>query len=148
MSSRISATSAPSPWSGTRCLKAGSCPVDRAAHAALSKAIDEAARDDIDTDTSKYSLAIPDADGAGCVATLLPIDRGERLLAQGLGAKEAADMLGISEPTVRTHLQHMFAKTDTTRQTDLLRLLRNSTPPIQAGGRPDATLAGLRAGGR
>jgi DNA-binding CsgD family transcriptional regulator len=25
-------------------------------------------------------------------------------LARGLGEKEAADMLGISEPTVRTHL--------------------------------------------
>ena len=51
-------------------------------------------------------------------------------LAQGLGGKEAADMLGISEPTVRTHLQRIFAKTDTVRQSDLLRLLHNSTPPI------------------
>ena len=29
-------------------------------------------------------------------------------LAQGMGAKEAADMLGIGEPTVRTHLQRIF----------------------------------------
>jgi DNA-binding CsgD family transcriptional regulator len=49
-----------------------------------------------------------------------------------LGAKEAADMLGISEPTVRTHLQHMLAKTHTLRQADLLRLLRTSTPPVRA----------------
>jgi len=34
-------------------------------------------------------------------------------LAQGLGGKEAADMLGISEPTVRSHLQHIFSKTNT-----------------------------------
>ena len=39
-------------------------------------------------------------------------------------------MLGIGEPTVRTHLQHMFAKTHTLRQADLLRLLQSSTPPI------------------
>jgi DNA-binding CsgD family transcriptional regulator len=53
-------------------------------------------------------------------------------LAQGLGGKEAAEMLGISEPTVRTHLQHIFSKTATPRQADLLRLFQNSTPPIRA----------------
>jgi len=52
-------------------------------------------------------------------------------LAQGLGGKEAADMLGISEPTVRSHLQHIFSKTNTPRQADLLRLLQNSTPPVR-----------------
>jgi len=52
-------------------------------------------------------------------------------LAGGLTGKEAADMLGISEPTIRTHLQRMFAKTGTSRQTKLLQLLHNSTPPIQ-----------------
>jgi len=50
-------------------------------------------------------------------------------LAQGLGAKEAADMLGVGEPTVRTHVQHIFSKTGTSRQTDLLRLLQSATPP-------------------
>ena len=139
-------------------------PTDPAARAALSKAIDEASRDDIDMDMSEHSLAIPDVDGAGYVATLLPVDRGRRrdifapfaasvavftqdpvqaplmpgeafarlygltgaelrvllALAQGLGAMEAADMLGISEPTVRTHLQRIFSKTGTSRQTDLL----------------------------
>ena len=54
-------------------------------------------------------------------------------LAQGLGAKEAADILGISEPTVRTHLQHMFAKTGTSRQADLLRMLQSSAPPTIVG---------------
>ena len=43
----------------------------------------------------------------------------------------AAEMLGISEPTVRSHLQRMFSKTDTPRQADLMRLLQNSTPPIR-----------------
>lgn len=52
-------------------------------------------------------------------------------LAQGMGAKEATDMLGISEATVRTHLQRIFSKTGTTRQSDMLRLLQNATAPIQ-----------------
>lgn len=54
-------------------------------------------------------------------------------LSQGLGGMEAADMLGIGEPTVRTHLQRIFSKTRTSKQTDLLRLLHQSTPPIRAG---------------
>jgi DNA-binding CsgD family transcriptional regulator/PAS domain-containing protein len=149
-------------------------PVDAAASAALSMAIDKAAADD--GDNSQRSLAIPDGNGAGYIATLLPVQRGQRrdivapfaasvavfmqgpleapmmpgeafarlhkltggelrvllALAQGLGAREAADMLGISEPTVRTHLQHMFAKTHTLRQADLLRLLQTSTPAVRA----------------
>lgn len=151
-------------------------PTDPAARAALSKAIDEASRADIDMSMNEHSLAIPDMDGAGYVATLLPVDRGQRrsvlapfaasvavfmqdpaqtplmpgeafarlykltgaelrvlqALAQGLGGKEAADMLGISEATVRTHLQRIFSKTDTLRQSDLLRLLQNATPPVRA----------------
>jgi len=54
-------------------------------------------------------------------------------LSQGLGGMEVADMLGIGEPTVRTHLQRMFSKTRTSKQTDLLRLLHQSTPPIRTG---------------
>jgi DNA-binding CsgD family transcriptional regulator/PAS domain-containing protein len=53
-------------------------------------------------------------------------------LTQGLSGIEAANMLGISEPTVRTHLQNIFAKTGTSRQTDLLRLLQSTTPPASA----------------
>jgi DNA-binding CsgD family transcriptional regulator len=53
-------------------------------------------------------------------------------LSQGLGGTESADMLGISEPTVRTHLQRIFSKTGTTKQGDLLSLLHRSTPPIRA----------------
>jgi DNA-binding CsgD family transcriptional regulator/PAS domain-containing protein len=151
-------------------------PTDPTARTALSKAIDEASRDDGDDSVSGHSLAIPDLNGTGYVATILPVDRGQRrgivapfaasvavftkdpsqttlmpgeafarlykltgselrvllALAQGLGGKEAADMLGISEPTVRTHLQRIFSKTATPRQADLLRLFQNSTPPIRA----------------
>jgi len=44
---------------------------------------------------------------------------------------ESAEMLGISEPTVRTHLQHIYSKTGTTRHADLLSLLHRSTPPVR-----------------
>jgi DNA-binding CsgD family transcriptional regulator/PAS domain-containing protein len=151
-------------------------PTDAVARAALSKAIEQAGHDDVDMDMTAHSLAIPDAEGAGYVATFLSVDRGQRrsvlapfaascavfmqdpiqaplmpgeafarlyrltggelrvllALAQGVGGKEAADMLGIGEPTVRTHLQRIFAKTGTSRQTQLLQLLQNATPPIQA----------------
>lgn len=152
-------------------------PADPAARAALSKAIEEASRGDINIDARKHSVALPHANGsAGYVATLLPVDGGQRrgvlapfaasvavftqdplqvplmpgeafarlygltgselrvllTLAQGLGGKETADMLGITEATVRTHLQHIFAKTGTARQTDLLRLFQNASPPIVA----------------
>jgi DNA-binding CsgD family transcriptional regulator/PAS domain-containing protein len=161
-------------------------PTDPATRAALSKAIDEAARDDTDKDMSRHSLAIPDVDGGpGYVATLLPVECGRRrdviapyaasvavftkdpvqaplmpgeafarlygltggelrvvlALAQGLGAKEAADMLGISEPTVRTHLKRIFSKTDTARQAAVVRLLQNATPPIRAPEQRDRKAA-------
>ena len=53
-------------------------------------------------------------------------------LAQGLSGLEAAAMLGIGEPTVRTHLQRIFSKTGTSGQAGLLSLFRNSTPPMRA----------------
>jgi DNA-binding CsgD family transcriptional regulator len=39
------------------------------------------------------------------------------------GVPEAADMLGIGEGTVKTHLHHVFEKTGTTRQADLVKLV-------------------------
>jgi DNA-binding CsgD family transcriptional regulator/PAS domain-containing protein len=52
-------------------------------------------------------------------------------MAPGLAVKEAAAMLGIGEVTARTHLQHIFVKTGTSKQTELLQLLRNATPPVK-----------------
>lgn len=60
-------------------------------------------------------------------------------LAQGLGGTEVAGMLGITEPTIRTHLQHIYAKTGTSRQAELMRLLHSSTPPVRT---QDAALPG------
>jgi DNA-binding CsgD family transcriptional regulator/PAS domain-containing protein len=151
-------------------------PTDPQACTAIAKAIDEVARNETDAGPAGHSLAIPDDNGVGYVATLLPLERGQRqsimapfaasvaifaqdpahvplmpgesfaklyqltggelrvllALAQGLGAKEAADMLGIGEPTVRTHLQRIFSKTGTSRQAELLQLLQKSTPPTAA----------------
>lgn len=44
------------------------------------------------------------------------------LLSQGMALQEAAETLGISPPTARTHLQSLFAKTGTRRQADLIKL--------------------------
>src|SRR5437763_3739393 len=54
-------------------------PSDPAARTALSNAIETAARDDIDKDVREHSLGIPDVDGGtGYIATLLPVERGQR----------------------------------------------------------------------
>jgi DNA-binding CsgD family transcriptional regulator len=37
-------------------------------------------------------------------------------------ASEVASMQSVIETTVKTHLQHIFAKTGTTRQVDLVKL--------------------------
>jgi DNA-binding CsgD family transcriptional regulator len=69
-------------------------------------------------------------------------------LSQGLSGMESAEMLGISEPTVRTHLQRIFSKTGTSRQAVLLSLLHRSTPPIRAEVRRiDAVDASVRQPG-
>jgi DNA-binding CsgD family transcriptional regulator len=54
-------------------------------------------------------------------------------MAPGLGVKEAADVLGISEATAKTHLQRIFAKTGTSKQTELLQLFMRSSPPVREG---------------
>ena len=52
-------------------------------------------------------------------------------MAPGLGVKEAAAILGVGEVTARTHLQRIYSKTGTSKQTELLNLLKNSTPPVK-----------------
>jgi DNA-binding CsgD family transcriptional regulator len=67
------------------------------------------------------------------------------MLAKGLNPHEAADALGCSEPTVRTHLQRLFLKTGTRGQPDLMRLAASAVAPaalIPGHG------AGVAAGGR
>jgi DNA-binding CsgD family transcriptional regulator len=53
-------------------------------------------------------------------------------LAGGLGLGEIVERLGIGANTARTHLKNIFAKTDTRRQGELIRLLL-STPALGPG---------------
>ena len=52
-------------------------------------------------------------------------------IAPGLGVKEAAEVLGISEATARTHVQHIYDKTGTSKQTELMHLFMSATPPVK-----------------
>jgi DNA-binding CsgD family transcriptional regulator len=46
------------------------------------------------------------------------------------GAAEVAEILGIAESTVRTHLLRLFAKTGAKRQSDLIKLVASYTNPL------------------
>ena len=48
----------------------------------------------------------------------------------GRGLVEAAERLSIAMPTARTHLQHIFSKTGTGNQTELVRLAVKSSLPL------------------
>ena len=53
-------------------------------------------------------------------------------VAPGLSVKVAAEILGISDTTAKTHLQHIYAKTNTSKQTELMHLFMSSTPPVKS----------------
>jgi DNA-binding CsgD family transcriptional regulator/PAS domain-containing protein len=53
-------------------------------------------------------------------------------MAPGLSVKKAAEILGISETTAKTHLQHIYAKTSTSKQTVLMHLFMSSAPPVHS----------------
>jgi len=50
------------------------------------------------------------------------------LLAQERTLGEAADVLGVSQATVKTQLQRVFAKTGTSRQADVIKLVMSALP--------------------
>jgi DNA-binding CsgD family transcriptional regulator len=52
------------------------------------------------------------------------------MIVQVGGVPEVAPVLGISETTVKTHLQRIFAKTDTKRQADLVKLVAGHMSPL------------------
>jgi DNA-binding CsgD family transcriptional regulator len=48
------------------------------------------------------------------------------------GIPEIAPVLGIAEPTVKTHLRHLFEKTGTHRQADLVKLVAAYSNPLRS----------------
>jgi DNA-binding CsgD family transcriptional regulator len=50
---------------------------------------------------------------------------------QGSSVAETASALALSQNTVKTHLQNIFAKTGSSRQPQLLRLVSELNPPIR-----------------
>ncbi|WP_022687423.1 helix-turn-helix transcriptional regulator [Sphingomonas phyllosphaerae] len=65
------------------------------------------------------------ARGLWCAAFGLTAREGDvaKVLVDGLTPDEAAAMLGVSIATVRVHMRQLFAKTQTTRQSQLIRIL-------------------------
>jgi DNA-binding CsgD family transcriptional regulator/PAS domain-containing protein len=51
------------------------------------------------------------------------------------GLPKVAEALGISETTAKTHLHHVFAKTGTNRQADLVRLVAGFSSPLNGSTR-------------
>jgi DNA-binding CsgD family transcriptional regulator len=51
------------------------------------------------------------------------------MLVQGMSLDETGEALGIGRPTVKTHMQHLFAKTGTRRQPELVRLAMSVLAP-------------------
>jgi DNA-binding CsgD family transcriptional regulator len=82
----------------------------------------------------------PAADGH--LRALYGLTKAEARIAQALldadRLADVADNLGIALSTVRTHLQHAFEKTDTRRQSELVRLLLAHRLPAEPGSQPTA----------
>lgn len=57
-------------------------------------------------------------------------------IGKGLTAPQCAAALAISENTLKTHLGRAFAKTDTARQADLVRLVSTIASPVMHGMSP------------
>jgi DNA-binding CsgD family transcriptional regulator len=53
------------------------------------------------------------------------------LLVKGHTVLEAASAMGIAEPTARTHVANLMAKSGTRRQTDLIQLATRLAPPVR-----------------
>ncbi len=52
------------------------------------------------------------------------------MMVQVGGVSEVAALVCVSEPTVKTHLQHIFQKTDTSRQAELVKLVAGYMSPV------------------
>ena len=52
------------------------------------------------------------------------------MVSEGAPPADIARSLGVSINTIRTHLSHVFEKTGTKRQADLIRLLASLARPV------------------
>jgi DNA-binding CsgD family transcriptional regulator len=52
-------------------------------------------------------------------------------LTQGLATKAVANELNVAEATVATHIKHIFEKTDTSKQSELVALATGVGPPVR-----------------
>src|SRR5215469_16320261 len=68
---------------------------------------------------------------AQCFALTPAEKRTLEQFAQGFSVAETACALAVSQNTVKTHLQNIFAKTGSSRQPQLLRLVSELNPPIR-----------------
>ena len=152
-------------------------PTDASANLAFAHALSDEVTFRSSELSNVHSVAMPNREGKGLIATVLPVWDGERsnllspwsarwavfvqepgttpqipgeafarlygltggelrtvlAIAPGLGVSEAADLLGLSEGTVRTHLHRVFEKTGTTRQAELIKLLVSAGAPVAPG---------------
>lgn len=69
-----------------------------------------------------------------------------QLALEGHGLPQIAEMLEITDNTARTHLKKIFAKTDTSRQSELVRLLLTGPAPLS--GKAASTAGEAGAAGR
>ncbi|MGE0382182.1 MAG: helix-turn-helix transcriptional regulator [Hyphomicrobium sp.] len=53
-------------------------------------------------------------------------------LVSGSCVKATAELLGVSETTVKSHLSHIFSKTQTSKQAELIQLFLSFVPPIHS----------------
>ena len=77
------------------------------------------------------NASVPSADLLRLLFDLTPMEaRVARNLLEGGSVASAAAALGIGTGTVRSHLKSVFAKTQVSRQSELVRLLSTFGPPI------------------
>jgi DNA-binding CsgD family transcriptional regulator len=81
-----------------------------------------------------HRVGLDVADGLTTVANVYSLTPAEMRVGAAIietgGVPEAAPALGISETTVKTHLQHIFQKTGTRRQADLVKLVAGFASPL------------------
>lgn len=81
--------------------------------------------------TDPERLRVPDRDEIRRSLHVTPAEADLlRLLASGHTLEQSASRLGVTLETARTRLKSVFAKTETHRQADLVRLVLTGNPPI------------------